>query len=196
MENVIENMAHTVAKWSVGEEDEEQVEIVTYGITLFIESIYKMIILMIIAILTHKVYETVVVIGSFCGLRLLAGGIHCKTSIGCTSTMILIWLSGIMSVYVNIPILLMSAMLCVSLIVVAAYAPAATKNNPITDTKIIRRKKIGATAIVCIQIIVCATAVNTKNMALANMVSVPVFIEAVSILMLKLEQAREKENLF
>ncbi len=192
MENVIENMAHAVAKWSVGEEDEEQVEIVSYGITLFIEGIYKMIILMIIAVLTHKLYATIVVIGSFCGLRLLAGGIHCKTSLGCTSTMILIWLSGIMSVYVNISMPLMSVMLCVSLIIVAVYAPASTKNNPITDEKIIRRKKFGAIAFVCIQIIICGVAVNMDNMELANMISVPVFIEAVSIVLLKLMEEKEK----
>lgn len=192
MENVVESMAYAVAKWSVGEDDGEQVEIVSYGITLFIEATYKMVILMIIAALTHKVYGTIIVIGSFCGLRLLAGGIHCRTSLGCTSTMILIWLSGIMSVYINIPVLLMSVMLCVSFIIVAVYAPASTKNNPITDEKIIRRKKFGAIALVCIQIIICSIAVNTDNVGLANMISVPVFIEAVSIVLLKLVEKQEE----
>ncbi|MDE6026125.1 MAG: accessory gene regulator B family protein [Lachnospiraceae bacterium] len=194
MENIIQNMAYAVAKWSVEDNDEDQIEIVTYGITLIIESIYKMIILIIIAFLTHKVYETLVVIGSFCGLRLLAGGIHCKTSFGCTLTMIFIWFSGIMSAHIYIPDLLIAIMLCLSLAVVFIYAPAATKNNPITNPKIRTSKKAGAVIMICVQMLICLRAMNMDNLPLANMISVPIFIEAVSVLLLRLVEGKPEKQ--
>ncbi len=61
----------------------EENEVIQYGMELFLDNIIKLIAILIIGIILGKGFETLIVLSTFCGLRLQAGGIHAKTGWGC-----------------------------------------------------------------------------------------------------------------
>ena len=92
--SLTEKFANRIAVWSLPKDQEhyeEQLEVLSYGYVLFLENAYKTLVLLTIAILTHTLIRTVIIIGSFVLVRSFAGGIHCKSGLGCTACMVLVW---------------------------------------------------------------------------------------------------------
>lgn len=90
-----EYIARKIARWSIGEEyspESDECQIIEYGILLTIESVYKTLILISLGVLFDMIVETIVFLCVFCGLRSCAGGIHMKTSFGCTMVVMFGWI--------------------------------------------------------------------------------------------------------
>lgn len=129
--------------------DEGYLAVINYGITLVIDCALKVVLLLIIGALECMVLPMLLFLIVFCSYRVSAGGIHMKTGMGCFMMMfVFVQISlcteyiafyfGIMSVDVSIFIVIM----IVQAIVAGILAPCDTPNNPITDIKIRKRKKI------------------------------------------------------
>ncbi|MDR2022412.1 MAG: accessory gene regulator B family protein [Hungatella sp.] len=69
----------------------EENEVIQYGLELFLDNIIKFIVILIIGIVLGKGFETLIVLSTFSGLRLQAGGIHAKTGWGCGLSLLLVW---------------------------------------------------------------------------------------------------------
>ena len=66
-------------------------ETVKYGLQVFIYNLFTIILLFTLSIAFNNIIFGLIFILFFCILRIVIGGFHCKTIIGCTSLMIFIY---------------------------------------------------------------------------------------------------------
>ncbi len=178
-----------------GEETtEEQTEVLVYGYTLLLENLYKTLILIAIACLTHTIRETCIIIGSFAALRSCAGGIHCKGSLGCTASMLGIWGLGLIVAHVSIPVPMLAILLGITIWIIVRYAPRSTQNNPIVDEGVRRRKKIGSIGVVAAMSVAGGICYGLGEPSVLNMILTSMFLEAFSILLLKEKEGDRYEK--
>ena len=196
--SLTEKIANRIAIWSLPkdrEHYEEQLEILSYGYVLFLENAYKTLALLIIAILTHTLLQTAIIIGSFVLVRSFAGGIHCKSGLGCTACMILVWAIGLVVARVDISLPLVLFMMLIVVGVIVKYAPRTTRNNPIRREDVRKAKRRGA--IISAGVLFGIGAVigfGFGRMEVLNMITASLFIESLSILLLVKKEEREYEE--
>ena len=131
--SLTEKFANRIAVWSLPKDQEhyeEQLEVLSYGYVLFLENAYKTLVLLTIAILTHTLIRTVISIGSFVLVRSFAGGVHCKSGLGCTACMVLVWAIGLVMGQVGISLPVVLFMMLIIIGVIVKYAPKTTLNKP------------------------------------------------------------------
>lgn len=199
MEKVIEKLANKIVRWSYSSQDaldSEQEEILAYGYVLLLENAYKLLILLVVALLTHTLTETIITIGSLILLRNFGGGVHCRGSIGCTLSMIGVWLAGLFVSMIDIPIPVLCVMTGIIIWTIVRYAPQTTRNNPIQNISVLKRKRIGA--ILVMFFLFGAAYVSGflwERTDIMNMILTAMFIEVISMLILveKEEKANEKD---
>lgn len=186
--SLTEKFANRIAVWSLPKDQEhyeEQLEVLSYGYVLFLENAYKTLALLIIAILTHTLIRTVIIIGSFVLVRSFAGGVHCKSGLGCTACMVLVWAIGLVMGQVGISLPVVLFMMLIIIGVIVKYAPKTTRNNPIRKEDIRKAKRRGA--IISTGILLGAGAVigfGFGRMEILDMITASLFIESLSILLL------------
>lgn len=197
--SLTEKIANRIAVWSLPKDQEhyeEQLEVLSYGYVLFLENAYKTLALLIIAILTHTLLQTAIIIGSFVLVRSFAGGIHCKSGLGCTACMILVWAIGLVIARVGILLPLVLFMMLIVIGVIVKYAPRTTRNNPIRREEVRKAKRRGA--IISTGVLFGIGAVigfGFGRMEVLNMITASLFIESLSILLLvKKEENKYEEN--
>lgn len=198
MNSLTEKISKKIVHWVMCHESEiskEQEEILVYGYVLFLESFYKTIIMLLIAIITHTFWRTLITIGSFGLLRSFAGGIHCRSGIGCTFCMVIVWMIGLLVSWIEIPLPVLIVMICVVLITIILYAPKSTKNNPIRSNKIKKQKHFASIAVVLTGLSVgFITGVYMGQLKVLNMILTSFLIEAFSILLLVEKEGEENEE--
>lgn len=198
MANLIEKCATHMVKWCFhGDKSvsSEQEEILIYGYTLFLENLYKAVILLVLAILTKTLWETLLVIGSFVLLRSFSGGIHSHSSIGCTIGMVGVWCAGIIVSKIKLPIIVLVMMGFIIIWTILRYAPQSTGNNPIYDKKVWKYKRVGSVWIMILLMavgLICGLLL--KQTAILNMIWTSLYIEAFSILLLVEKEGRNNEE--
>lgn len=176
-------LASKITQWCMrrNEMSETQAEVVTYGIELLFNNIFKMIGLLILGILFHRTGEVVLSIACFSLLRSQAGGIHMETNLGCFSSMLLICVlscAGAECIQ-ELPVVLLAGVSAAVVALNIMYAPFITKNNPIEDKKILRRKHICAVALA---ILLLAAMWAVPAWSVKMLILVPVTIETLTIL--------------
>ena len=176
-------LASKITQWCMrhNEMSETQAEVVTYGIELLFNNIFKFIGLLILGILFHRTGEVVLSIACFSLLRSQAGGLHLETNIGCFSSMMFICIlscAGAEFVH-ELPLALLVVVSVAIVVLNIVYAPFVTKNKPIEDKMILRRKHICAVvlAVLLLAVMWAVPAWNIKMLIL-----VPVTIETLTIL--------------
>lgn len=163
---------------SVGE---DIIPVMRYGIEVVLNSFVKILLLLFIGIICGSFIETIVVIMTFGILRKFAGGVHCKTDVGCFLTMFLICQGsiGVSRIGDSVSIFFMIIGLIFIWFSILKYAPCNSKVNPIIDDSILWKKRKGAIALIVgcnILIIVIPLA------AWKWLIFCPIFIEALTIL--------------
>lgn len=198
MTNLIEKCASEIVKWCFHDETKvstEQEEILVYGYTLFLENLYKAIILLLIALVTGTFWKTLVIIGSFALLRCFSGGIHCNSSLGCTLGMLGLWIVGLIVANIELPLIVLIMMGIIVIWTILRYAPRSTENNPIRTKKIWKQKRIGSILVMTLLLgagIVCALFLNRPE--ILNMILTSLYIEAFSILLLAEKEEMDNEE--
>lgn len=162
--------------------EEEQYNIVVYGISLLLNSSVKIAAILLISALLGWLRETLIVLLVFCSMRYWAGGYHCKTDWGCflamSGTCLLPNLmmhitgkaSGLIAVWM--------CMLLFSVYEVIRYAPRNSRVNPIEDTNILRRKRMGS-ILECV--VIAAVVFYCRYNNICWLIVGPLFIEAITI---------------
>ncbi|MCM1496807.1 MAG: accessory gene regulator B family protein [Bacteroides sp.] len=198
MANLVEKCAIKIVDWCFHDDTKasnEQREILVYGYTLFLENVYKTILLLLIALLTETFWETLLIIGSFGLLRCFSGGIHCHSSLGCTLGMIGVWIVGLAVSRIELPLILLIMMGIVVIWTILRYAPRATENNPIQTKKVWKQRRIGSILVMALLLtagIVCALFLNRPE--ILNMILTSLYIEAFSILLLAEKEEMDNED--
>jgi Membrane protein putatively involved in post-translational modification of the autoinducing quorum-sensing peptide len=173
---------------------EKDIIIMQYGLELIIENIIKTVALLIVAFFAHKLLETIIVIGVFSTLRYGAGGIHMKTGIGCSLTMLFIWGMGVFgSERFSLPQVVIILLLVVSVVMFYLFTPCDTQNNPITDIKIRKKKRIQS---VVTALILAFIVVWTRESRLQMLILIPMLCEVITIVPIVnyINQKRFKEE--
>ena len=142
------------------EVDDARAEIIEYGLQLVIGEIPKIFILIGIAIIAGVIKETLICMAAIIPYKMLSGGVHLKTHIGCIITTNLLYLGNVyLSQYIIIenPIykyILIIAVWIFSMIMIKLYAPADTEEAPILRAKERKFKKRMSYLVMTITLIV------------------------------------------
>lgn len=188
-------LAERITNWCASkiEMDELKKIEIKYGIELILENFVKMAVLLLLGALFGTIFETILILAVFCTLRLFAGGIHMKTSIGCFAFTLVTWVfclwgSKAISWSNHITIFL----LCLCIMIVSLYAPADTRKNPITDNEVRDQKRKGAIiTVVILSLLILFFPPNIKILMLFAMMA-----EVVTILpiVVNINSLREKKE--
>lgn len=187
-----QRIANYIAKWCLGEEcspKDDRFQIVSYGILLTIESVYKSIILIILGAMSGTLWESIAFLIAFCGLRINAGGFHMKSSLGCTMGAIICWVVSLVFSRIHMKSVYYALIFAFTFFVVLLRAPASTPNNPIVDRYTRARKKIIALLYI-VAVTVIAYSVLDAN--IRNVVVWSMAVEAITLLP-KMKGATENE---
>ncbi|MFA9464828.1 MAG: accessory gene regulator B family protein [Velocimicrobium sp.] len=147
---MLNRISKKIAGWCYAGTRRGDVEITAYGIELLLDTLTKLLALIIIAIFIGCLQEMLIVLIVFSSLRFFAGGFHMHTGLGCFLSMAFIFglsfLVDKLAFFYNIliPKNVLALVLLVLIGLVFLYAPSATQNNPITDKRILRRKRLGS----------------------------------------------------
>lgn len=129
------------------EVNDEQAEIIMYGIQLIVGEIPKLILLFALGIIIGLGWQTLLAFLLILPYKVASGGFHLKTHIGCfTGTVIYYCGNAMVSSIINLPsdtrIVLIILNLILGVIMITKYAPADTINLPILTKKERRNKRI------------------------------------------------------
>lgn len=130
------------------EETQDGQEILEYGMQLVVETVFKTAVMIIITLAIGRLKDYLIFLVVFSFLRSDAGGKHCMTNLGCTSSMALIVAASLFLPVGNLPVwtYLIAGAGCLG--VCLKWAPSTSLINPITDEKIRRRKKLRCIGII------------------------------------------------
>lgn len=168
-----------ICKFLLKDNTEQNEEIISYGVQLIVETVFKYCVLLLMAIIFKQGLACVIYIILLSGLRANAGGAHAKTNWGCTLTLFLSFGAGALLNQLEIPVWVSLVVGAVAMVVCILYAPASTQNNPITDNLIIMRKKIMSIVWLCFCILI-ALFTNISGYVVSIIVSV-----VITVLMIK-----------
>ena len=141
-------ISRKIGLWCLRNEgiNESQYPIVIYGIELFLNTTLKVMGILAIGAALGIFAEVLLAMAAFCGMRYWTGGYHCKTHMGCFSVMTLVCLVAAFASKINFEgeVIAQFLMVCHSGWMIYRYAPRNSEKNPITDGKILRRKRKGS----------------------------------------------------
>ncbi|AGL02398.1 accessory gene regulator ArgB-like protein [Desulfoscipio gibsoniae] len=117
-------------------------ELLGYGAEIILGSVFKLVVLFLIAALLRVVYEVAILLFVIGLLRTLSGGAHCSAYYRCLVTSVLIILSlGCMikvmfPLFQGLPGLILAGVLVISFCLYWRYAPQASLNKPLKSKAI------------------------------------------------------------
>lgn len=200
MVNFTDKCAKWIMKWSLLDNKnvtEEEKEVLVYGYTLFLENFIKTFVLVLVALITHTLFQTFIIIGSFGLLRSFSGGVHCRSGFACTLCMIGVWAVGLIVAEISIPLPILIIMSGITVWIILKYSPQSTKNNPILNVKIKKQKRMcSIIVVISLLIIGFISGVYLNRFDILNMILTSIFIEAFSILLLVEKEEADNEEEF
>lgn len=183
IDKICESLTKQIRK-KMPEIDDERAEVIMYGLQLIIGETPKLVLLFVIAAILKIGWLVIFAYISMLPYKIVAGGFHLKTNIGCTvGTFILYFGNVLISKYLIIePIQLKYTIIAIiwifSIIMISLYAPADTVNLPILRKKERKIKKILSYIFASITLLI---AVVIKNDVISNILIFNVLIETISI---------------
>jgi len=193
---VVKNMSVSkisvqICDWldKINHKDPEENEIIQYGLELLLDNILKFILILLIGVIIGMGKETAIVLFSFCGLRLQAGGKHAKTGVGCTLSMIAIWaMSIICNLFFEIKLIMMPYIYIFCALLIIFCAPR-TINIQYFSSKDIWKKKAFSIVFLTLLLVVA-----TLSLDLRGLIVYPVFIEVLTLLPRNKINEKEKDE--
>lgn len=164
--------------------DDEKAEVIQYGLELIIGEIPKIVLLFVIAIILKIGWLVVFAYFTMLPYKIVAGGFHLKTNIGCTIGTLTIYYGNVLiSKYITwTPIYMKYIMILVififSIIMISLYAPADTVNLPILTKKERKNKKILSYIFATITLV---ASIVIKDNTLSNILLLNVIVESICI---------------
>lgn len=183
IDKICKNLTNKIRK-KMPEINDERAEIIQYGLQLMIGEIPKLILLIIIAIILKIGWLVIFAYLTMLPYKIVAGGFHLKTHIGCTiGTFIVYFGNGMISKNLVLqPIyfkyVVVGLVWIISIIMISLYAPADTVNFPILRKEERKLKKILSYVFASITLI---GAIFIKDNTLSNIILINVLIESLSI---------------
>lgn len=164
--------------------DDEEAEVIKYGLELIIGEVPKILLLFIIAIVLKIGWLVIFAYFTMLPYKIVAGGFHLKTNIGCTIGTLSIYYGNVLiskyitwtKIYTKYIVILIAFVF--SIIMVSLYAPADTVNLPILTKRERKTKRILSYVFSTITLLV---AIIIKDNILSNILLLNVLIESICI---------------
>ena len=164
--------------------DDEEAEVIKYGLELIIGEVPKILLLFIIAIVLKIGWLVIFAYFTMLPYKIVAGGFHLKTNIGCTIGTRTIYYGNVLiskyiiwtPIYAKYTVIFM--IFVFSMIMVSLYAPADTVNLPILTKRERKMKRILSYVFATITLL---AAIIIKDNILSNILLLNVLIESICI---------------
>jgi accessory gene regulator B len=164
--------------------DDEEAEVIKYGLELIIGEVPKILLLFIIAIVLKIGWLVIFAYFTMLPYKITAGGFHLKTNIGCTIGTLSIYYGNVLiskyiiwtPIYAKYTVIFM--IFVFSMIMVSLYAPADTVNLPILTKRERKMKRILSYVFATITLL---AAIIIKDNILSNILLLNVLIESICI---------------
>jgi len=165
------------------EVDDERAEIINYGLQLIIGEAPKSIITILIACLFKVPILAILALLFTMPYRVVAGGVHLKTHIGCIIATSLFYignafLSKSIVLEQNIKLICIFVIWAFSMVMIKLYAPADTEWVPILRKKERKIKQILSYIIMSLTLII---AIWIKNSVMSNLLMFSIFFQTLTI---------------
>lgn len=156
---------------------QEENEVIRYGMELLLDSVIKLIVILLIGIILGKGFETLLVLSAFCGLRLQAGGIHAKTGLGCGFSMLLVWAISILcAIFFSIRVSFLPYIYITSVLVILCCAPRSINIEHFSQQDKFKKK------LYSIVVLTFIMAIAFLNPSLKELLVYPVILEVLTLL--------------
>ena len=161
----------------ISPKSQEENKVIQYGMELLLDNIIKLIVILLIGIVLGKGAETLVVLSTFCGLRLQAGGIHAKTGLGCGFSMLLVWAISILGdIFFDIKTSFLPYIYTVSVFIIICCAPRTINIEHFSSQDKLKKK------LYSIVVLTFIMAIAFFNQPLRALLVFPVTLEVLTLL--------------
>ncbi|MBE5947255.1 MAG: hypothetical protein E7259_10030 [Lachnospiraceae bacterium] len=188
-----EMLSDAITVWILGKEclkESDEYQVVRYGVLLTLETVYKVLIILLVGGVLGIFKETIAFFIGFSGLRRYAGGFHMKSSMGCFLMVALFWLISMTSMYVDFNAFSYVVCFMVSFVLILCFAPSWTKESVLKDFSEIKRRKY-----MSVMYLVVVTLIgHIINSTLTNVMVVAMLIEAVTTIKLRAEVSTNEKT--
>jgi len=155
----------------------EENEVIQYGMELFLDNIIKLIAILLIGIILGKGFETLIILSTFCGLRLQAGGIHAKTGWGCGLGVLLVWAISILGdIFFGINATFLPYIYFVSVLIIVCCVPRTINIEHFSSQDKMKKKLSSIVALTLMM------AIAFLNPVLRGLIIYPVILEVLTLL--------------
>ena len=181
-------------KRKMPEIDDEQAEIITYGLQMIIGEIPKLFLIFAVGFLFGVGWYMIFAYFAMLPYRAMSGGFHLKTHLGCLIGTVLFYYGNIIIsslLYLDNlqKYILIGLTLIFGVFMVSMYAPADTENVPILSKRERKRKKILS---YCALIITLAVSAIVPDRMLSNILIIGTIIQSISITKLAYKITKNK----
>lgn len=159
--------------------DDLKLKKLNYGLQGIYSLIIKLTVVIIIAIITNTINQTLLFLLFYTGIRTYSFGWHAKTNLGCWSITIIVY--NIIPILIKnyiMPNLIGYIILSIAFISMLLWSPADTPKRPLIRKKHRRRCKIITTIVVIIYIIIF---LFNQNELINNAIVYACFIQSIFI---------------
>lgn len=166
------------------EVDDEQAEIILYGIQLIVGEMPKIVLLFALGIILGLWWQTLLSFFLILPYRIVSGGFHLKTHLGCIISTNLIYcgnaLLSTMFQFTSYTIkyIVIACIFVFAVMMISLYAPADTENLPILTKKERKTKKILSYIFLIINL---AVSIFVPNKVISNILIFGTLIQTLSI---------------
>jgi len=123
--------------------NEEQLEIIEYGLEGLYLTFTKIIVILLLSIILDIFKETILMLLFYNIIRFFSFGLHAKDSTACLITSLLLFIGGTyLAIYLNINLTIKIILSIICIILIIIYAPADTEKRPLINKKKRLRFKI------------------------------------------------------
>ena len=138
MEKLAKLIAVKMAEYDVIPNNDDTIECYIYGMQLVLSAIIIFVTMVITSIFFGRLIECIVFALSFCPLRSLAGGYHCKKYSSCFILSMAFWfiLVALLHLQIYYYTLALTILMAVLTICILIFAPIEHKNNPLSPIEI------------------------------------------------------------
>lgn len=158
-------------------DNDDEYQTIQYGMELLLETIFKLIFVMLLGIFLERGFETLIIISVFCGLRSQAGGKHAKSNFGCSACMVLMWGASLLGyLYFKISDIVLFNVFVFSLYIIISYVPR-TRYIEYFSKETICKKKVYAVFLLTVFIFISFININIRGLFVY-----PIILEVISLL--------------
>lgn len=174
---------------------EDDLKFYAYSIQLLLEKTIGFILIGIFALLSGAFIEIAVFLAVFCVLRSYSDGIHCKTSIGCFISSVLLSLSTIPAAkwLISCPAVCIAGVL-ISMAVILVIGAIHDPNLDLTEDEMAHHKKMSRILILIAGPVVLSLLFLLSNNPLVYYSALGIIYNALSLLAVKIFKGELQEN--